>query len=154
MPVSRVNRLEVERLRREEDYALNDDIGYLLARGFTEAHRNLYRRLADLDLTPRQYVVMIKLFEEGEASQNRLGRLAGMKPVTIHGIIQRLAARGFIETRYDEADQRLSLHSLSSEGRAIVPELVRRAKLGLLQTLGPLTREEQAVLRRLLKKLF
>jgi DNA-binding MarR family transcriptional regulator len=154
MPTSRVKPLDVERLKRDEGYALDEDIGYLLARGFTEAHRNLYRRLADLDLTPRQFVVLLKLFEGGEASQNRLGRLAGMKPVTIHGIVQRLTARGFIETRYDESDQRLSLHSLSAAGRAIIPELVRRAKRGLLQTLAPLTDSEQEVLRDLLKKLF
>ena len=143
MPSAQARHLRLEQPKREDDYALDEDIGYLLARGFTEAHRNLYRRLADLDLTPRQYVILIKLFEEGEASQNRLGRLAGMKPVTIHGIVQRLTARGFIETRYDSTDQRLSVHSLSPDGKAIIPELIERAKRGLLQTLAPLKPDEQ-----------
>jgi DNA-binding MarR family transcriptional regulator len=144
----------VPRSKARDEYRLDEDIGYLLARGFTQAHRNLYRRLSDLDLTPRQYVILIKLHESGEASQNRLGRLVGMKPVTIHGVIQRLIARGLIETRYDETDQRLSLHSLSAAGRAIVPELMARARRGLEQTLRPLSSDEQAAIRRMLKKLF
>lgn len=154
MPAASPKLHSVPRANATNQYSLDDDIGYLLARGFAQAHRNLYRRLADLDLTPRQFVILIKLREEGEASQNRLGRLVGMKPVTIHGVIQRLTARGFIVTRYDAADQRLSLHSLSPAGRAIVPELMDRAKDGLVQTLAPLNRDEQAVMRRLLKKLF
>ena len=154
MPALRAKQLDVQRLKRAEHYALDDDPGYLLARAFTQAHRNLYRRLSDLDMTPRQYVIMMKLFEEGEASQNRLGRLAGMKPVTIHGVVQRLTARGFIETRFDETDQRLCLHSLAPAGRAMIAELVRRAKQGLEETLAPLTRDEEAELSRILKKLF
>lgn len=154
MPAANAKTIEPQRLKRIGEYSLDDDIGYLLARAFAEGYRNLYRRLSDLDLTPRQFVIMMKLVEEGEASQNRLGRLAGMKPVTIHGVIQRLSARGLIETRYDKTDQRLSLHSLSASGKALIPELVDRAKRGLVQTLAPLNRDEQIVLRRLLKKLF
>src|SRR5581483_7309293 len=154
MPPARVNQIAAHRVKRDEGYRLDEDIGYLLARGFAQAHRNLYSRLADLDLTPRQYVILVKLHELGEASQNRLGRMVGMKPVTIHGVIQRLAARGLIETRYDATDQRLSLHSLSAAGRAIVPELIERAKRGLVQTLAPLDNDERETLRSLLKRLF
>src|ERR1035437_10810612 len=89
-----------------ELHTLDDSIGYLLGRAYTEGHRNLHKELADLDLTPQQHVIIMKLHELGEASQNLLGRSVGMKPVTDHGIISRLSSGGLIEVRGDDADRR------------------------------------------------
>lgn len=138
----------------QETYALDDSIGYLLGRAYSEGHRNLHKELADLDLTPQQYVIIIKLHELGEASQNLLGRSVGMKPVTVHGIISRLSSGGLIEARGDDADRRLALLSLSPAGNALVGELSRRAQVASAKSLASLTANDKAILRRILRKLF
>lgn len=137
-----------------ELHTLDDSIGYLLGRAYTEGHRNLHKELADLDLTPQQHVIIMKLHELGEASQNLLGRSVGMKPVTVHGIISRLSIGGLIEVRGDDADRRLALLSLSPSGKALVGELVRRAQVASAKSLASLSANEKATLRRILRKMF
>ena len=138
----------------QEVHTLDDSIGYLLGRAYTEGHRNLHKELADLDLTPQQHVIIMKLHELGEASQNLLGRSVGMKPVTVHGIISRLSIGGLIEARGDDADRRLALLSLSPSGKALVAELVRRAQVASAKSLVALSASEKATLRRVLRKMF
>jgi DNA-binding MarR family transcriptional regulator len=138
----------------QEVHTLDDSIGYLLGRAYTEGHRNLHKELADLDLTPQQHVIIMKLHELGEASQNLLGRSVGMKPVTVHGIISRLSIGGLIEVRGDDADRRLALLSLSPSGKALVGELVRRAQVASAKSLASLSANEKATLRRILRKMF
>lgn len=138
----------------QEVHTLDDSIGYLLGRAYTEGHRNLHKELADLDLTPQQHVIIMKLHELGEASQNLLGRSVGMKPVTVHGIISRLSIGGLIEARGDDADRRLALLSLSPSGKALVAELVRRAQVASAKSLVALSASEKAILRRILRKMF
>jgi MarR family transcriptional regulator, lower aerobic nicotinate degradation pathway regulator len=138
----------------QEIHSLDDSIGYLLGRAYTEGHRNLHKALADLDLTPQQYVIVMKLNELGEASQNLLGRSVGMKRVTVHGIISRLSIGGLIEARSDDTDRRLALLSLSPAGKALVGELARRAQVAGAKSLASLTANEKATLRRILRKLF
>lgn len=138
----------------QETHSLDDSIGYLLGRAYTEGHRNLHKELADLDLTPQQHVIIMKLNELGEASQNLLGRSVGMKRVTVHGIISRLSTGGLIEVRGDDADRRLALLSLSPAGKALVGELARRAQVAAAKSLAALTANEKVMLRRVLRKLF
>ena len=138
----------------QEVHTLDDSIGYLLGRAYTEGHRNLHKELADLDLTPQQHVIIMKLHELGEASQNLLGRSVGMKPVTVHGIISRLSIGVLIEARGDDADRRLALLSLSPSGKALVAELVRRAQVASAKSLVALSASEKAILRRILRKMF
>ena len=138
----------------QESHSLDDRIGYLLGRAYSEGNRNLHKELADLDITPQQYVLIMKLSELGEASQNLLGRLIGMKPVTVHGIISRLSTGGLIEVRGDDADRRLALLSLSPAGMALVGELSRRAQVAAAKSLAPLTASERTALQRILRKLF
>lgn len=137
-----------------EAHSLDDSIGYLLGRAYTEGHRNLHKALADLDLTPQQHVIIMKLNELGEASQNLLGRSVGMKRVTVHGIVSRLSTGGLIEVRGDDADRRLALLSLSPAGKALVEELARRAQAAGAKSLASLSANEKAILRRILRKLF
>ena len=47
----------------QETHSLEESIGYLLGRAYTEGHRNLHKALADLDLTPQQHMIIMKLNE-------------------------------------------------------------------------------------------
>lgn len=155
--VERSPKLENEQLKPaevDEPYLLDEDLGYLIGRVFAKNHRNCYQELSDLDITPQQYVVMVKLLEKGATSQNELGLLVGMKPVTIHGIIRILAARGLIETHPHEKDRRLHMHSVSDAGKEIVNELVKRVQKVGVKNFAPLNPTEQETLRHILKKLL
>ena len=95
----------------------------------------------------------MRLNEQGEVSQNSLGRLVGMKPATIHGIAKRLETRGLIATRRSPEDQRLILVQMTKSGEDMVGDLQPLSSAASAQTLKPLSTTEQKTLSALLDKL-
>jgi len=135
-------------------YRLEDQTGFLLGRAYAKAFRNLSRRLSDLEVTPQQHTAVMKLYEIGEMSQNNLGRLVGMEPATIHGIIKRLVAQGAVELRAAPDDKRKILVTLTPQGRDLAQELAPRSLESTAAMLAPLSAEERATLTALLHRLI
>ncbi|WP_244287975.1 MarR family winged helix-turn-helix transcriptional regulator [Labrenzia sp. 011] len=132
-------------------YVLDEQIGYLL--------RKAYQRNAVIfsekiqDLTPTQFAVMARLTELGSVSQNRLGRTVGLDVATTKGVVDRLGARGLLQSEKDPGDKRRQLISLTEKGDLYFRS---NAKLGLevsAETTAPLTASERRTLSRLLKKI-
>ncbi|MDJ0932661.1 MarR family winged helix-turn-helix transcriptional regulator [Breoghania sp.] len=96
---------------------------------------------------------MARLTELGSVSQNHLGRTVGLDVATTKGVVDRLHARGLIETGRDPNDRRRQMISLSDAGWQLFEEC---ALLGLdvsQETLSPLTQAERWSLLKILKKL-
>jgi DNA-binding MarR family transcriptional regulator len=132
-------------------YVLDEQIGYLL--------RKAYQRNAVIfsekiqDVTPTQFAVMARLTEMGSVSQNRLGRTVGLDVATTKGVVDRLSARGLLQSDKDPNDKRRQLISLTKEGRHYFGS---HANMGLevsTETIAPLTASERRTLSRLLKKI-
>jgi DNA-binding MarR family transcriptional regulator len=134
-------------------YDLEKQTGYLLGRASTVAYRNLSQRISELGITPPQHSVIMKLYAAGRVSQNHLGRLVGMEPATIHGIVKRLAARGLLTLEPASDDRRRLLAALTDEGRVVADELAIRSRDSTAATVAPLTTAETATLNRLLQKI-
>jgi DNA-binding MarR family transcriptional regulator len=95
----------------------------------------------------------MRLNEQGEVSQNSLGRLVGMKPATIHGIAKRLESRGLIASRRSPEDQRLILVALTANGKTLATELQPFSEAASAETRTPLSKTDQKKLDELLDKL-
>jgi MarR family transcriptional regulator, lower aerobic nicotinate degradation pathway regulator len=95
----------------------------------------------------------MRLQEQGEVSQNSLGRMVGMKPATIHGIAKRLEGRGLIAARRSPKDQRLILVALTDTGRGMAEELQQHSEAATAQSLGALSPTEQKTMKALLDKI-
>ena len=137
-----------------EDYILEEQAGFLLRRAHQRATAIFMDITADLELTPRQFSVLMKVMEDGAVSQNRLGRQTAMDPATMQGVIRRLVERGLVARRADPTDRRRTLLSLTAAGRALVEGgLGARGIRVTAKTLAPLRPGERATFLRLLKKL-
>ena len=134
-------------------YRLEDQIGYLLGRAQAVALGNLRRDMGDLDLTPPQLGAILKLMEVGQLSQNELGRQSGMKPATVHGVIQRLQKRGLVATAPSPDDQSRHLVSLTQSGRAMALTLADHSRRAAEKTLSPLNEAEQQELADYLRRI-
>ncbi|MEI2387222.1 MarR family winged helix-turn-helix transcriptional regulator [Breoghania sp. JC706] len=137
---------------RARGYVLDEQIGYLLRKAY-QRNAVLFAEKVQCGLTPTQFAVMARLTEIGSVSQNQLGRTVGLDVATTKGVVDRLHARGLIETARDPKDRRRQMISLSEEGRQLFAE---NAEIGLdvsEETLAPLTRTEQRSLLKILKKL-
>lgn len=134
-------------------YRLEDQVGHLLRRAHQRATAVFQERIGDAQITPTQFAALVKLHDEGELSQNHLGRLTAMDPATIQGVIQRLRQRALIDDRPDPDDRRRTLLRLTAEGRALMARLIPNGSAVSRAILEPLSAAERraflAALRRL-----
>ncbi|WP_321344353.1 MarR family winged helix-turn-helix transcriptional regulator [Breoghania sp.] len=133
-------------------YVLDEQIGYLLRKAY-QRNVMIFSEKMQSGLTPTQFAVMARLSELGSVSQNQLGRHAGLDVATTKGVVDRLRARGLVDTARDPNDRRRQIISLSEEG---LEHFRRNAKTGLeisAETMSPLSDAERRTLEKLLKKL-
>ena len=134
-------------------YRLEDQVGHLLRRAHQRATAIFLERLNDADVTPTQFAALAKLADEGELSQNHLGRLTAMDPATIQGVTHRLRARGLIAGRADPKDGRRTLLRLSATGVRLAKRVIPKG-FGVSEgVLAPLSQAEQKRFLGLLKRL-
>ncbi len=133
-------------------YCLDDQVGYLL-RLASQRHATIFQSLTVQGLTPTQFSALVRLSEQGQCSQNRLGRLAAMDVATIKGVADRLRQKGLIRSESDPDDKRRTLISLSRDGEALVARMKTVGHAITAATLDPLTGAEQRSLAKLLRKL-
>ena len=135
------------------DYILEDQIGHLLRRAHQRASAIFMARFAALQLTPTQYAALVKIRDEGEVSQNRLGRLTAMDPATMKGVIERLERRGLIVSKADPGDRRRTLWRLTQEGCGLIGRALTAGVATSAETLAPLSPKEQKAFLALLARL-
>lgn len=134
-------------------YSLENQIGYLLRRAHQRTTAIFMSNLAALQLTPTQLAAMAKISDEGQVSQNRLGRLTAMDPATMQGVIKRLSDRGYIHRAPDPNDRRRTALTLTEAGRDVLTRAVPGSVQTSVETLAPLTERQKAVFLELLQKL-
>ena len=139
--------------RLVEGYALEEQVGHLLRRANQRHAAIFFDGLNDHQLTPTQFAALVKIGDEGEVSQNRLGRLTAMDPATILGVVKRLRERDLIDAKADSTDGRRSLWHLTDAGRRLLMHAIPRAEAITQGTLAPLAPAEQAAFLKLLRKL-
>ncbi len=141
------------RFDSERDYILEEQIGHLL-RKVNQRHTMIFASIMkELELTPMQFAVLVKIGDQDEISQNQLGRMVAMDPATVQGVVKRLAQRGLIAARPDQADRRRHLWTLSDTGAGLLKQAIPRAIQITRATLETLSETESKNLSEILKKL-
>jgi DNA-binding MarR family transcriptional regulator len=134
-----------------ERYVLDDQPGFLL-RVALKTHTAFLTAKMIEGLTGPQFSTLAKLLEVGPCSQNHLGRLIHYDSATITGVINRLKARGLIESIVDHLDRRRVAIDLTDLGRTVAAEAIARIREISMETFSPLSVAEYAALTTLLKK--
>lgn len=133
------------------DWRLDDQVGFLIRRA-QQRHLAIFADHIP-DLTPTQFSTLATLAVEGSLSQNELGRRTAMDTATIKGVVDRLRARGLLETWKHPSDRRRIMIQLTPEGLELIAEKLEVSPNITDATLAPLTSAEARQLRMLLGKL-
>jgi DNA-binding MarR family transcriptional regulator len=133
-------------------YKLESQIGFVL-RQASQRHTSIFARSMIDQITPTQWAALVKLNALGASSQNRLGRETAMDVATIKGVVDRLLARGFIDTSQDPKDSRRVAIRLTEAGLQAVEEGIPIARRISEQTMHVLSTSERGALIRLLRKI-
>jgi DNA-binding MarR family transcriptional regulator len=135
-------------------YTIEQQAGFLLRRAHQRSTAIFQNLFASSDLTPLQFTSLVKIRDQGRASQNLLGRLTYADPATIMGVVNRLVERQLIRTSADPDDKRKSILILTSKGLNLIESLESAARVVSTETLAPLSSNEQKTFLRLLTKLI
>ena len=136
----------------DDDYDLDKQVGYLL-RLASQRHSVIFQNNTIDNITPTQFSALVRMSDNGECSQNHLGRLAGMDVATIKGVVDRLIQRGLAKSRPDPKDKRRLLVSLTVAGEELIRDMKEAGKVITAETLKPLTAQEKRSLLKILKKI-
>jgi MarR family transcriptional regulator, lower aerobic nicotinate degradation pathway regulator len=137
-----------------DGYVVDEQVGFLLRRA-NQRHLGIFQDgMRQTKLTPTQFTALVKAVELGRVTQNHLGRLVGMDPVTTQGVVRRLVARGLLRQLHDPADRRMTVLVPTSRAVALIGQAVPCARTITEATLAPLTVDEQAIFLSLLRKMI
>ena len=120
----------------------------------TRLNRLVYRHATEeaLGMRLKQYAGLSTLREQGAMPQQALGEQMHVDPNNLVLLLNDAEANGWLERRRDPTDRRRHIVVLTDSGR----EALARAEQALEdvedQVLGPLSAEERATLRSLLRK--
>ncbi len=83
-------------------------------------------RARSFGMTRAQWMILVRLENHPELSQNELASLIEVEPITVARLVDRLEGRGFVERRADPSDRRIwRLHLM----QAAAPMLKEIAKV-------------------------
>jgi DNA-binding MarR family transcriptional regulator len=103
-------------------------------------------------VTVAEWVVSRALFDEDGVKPSQLADKLAMTRSSISKLLDRLAAKGFVEVEGDELDGRAQVVHLTARGRRLVPKLAASADENDAETFGDLGAEERATLLATLKR--
>jgi len=138
----------------QEPPELMTSTGYLLARVGAQSRRMWARMLAEHELTPHHYGILMVLDQIGAAPQQQLSRAVGVDPRNAVPLIDALQQRNLVERQPDPADRRRHAVALTPAGRAALADLRRAGEQLEQQLLDCLTPAERVGLDRMLRKLL
>ena len=123
----------------------------------TRASESVFNRptahLADYDLTASQFAVLEALYHLGTLSQVALARKLLKSTGNMTLVLRNLEKQGSICRERSAQDQRYVQVSLTESGRRLIARILPAHVQGIVEAMGVLTTEEQAVLGRLCRKL-
>ena len=128
-------------------------IFFQLAKANQIGSRFLGQKVAKLNITPVQALVLGFLRDEDRITSSELGKRTELDSATLTGIIDRLEAAELIERRGNPADRRSIQVYLTERGRLLGAKAVRLIAEANVKFLEMLTEKESSELRRIIKKL-
>lgn len=129
-----------------------DCIFFQLAKAAQTGSRFWSQKVAALNVTATQAMVLRFLFDRDEVNSSELGSRTELDSATLTGILDRLEAAGIIERRPNPTDRRAIHIHLTEKGMGTAKEIFRLMGIANSEFLGSLNPSEEKELRRLLDK--
>lgn len=125
----------------------------LLRRAHQLATAIALEQLAEFNLTPIQFGLLIVLNERPGIDAKTLCNLLALDRASLTGVLDRMEAGGLVTREMDPNDRRARVLNLTPLGREVFRQSSRKGVGTQLSILEPLTTEERASFMALLAKL-
>ena len=131
----------------------NDCIFFLLAKCSQTGVKFWAQKVSSLGVTAVQAMVLGFLAEEDMITSRQLGERTIIDSATLTGILDRLEAVGYLKRQSNPDDRRSIMISLTAVGREVARDIRNLADEANKEFLQKLSREEEAMLKGLLRRL-
>jgi DNA-binding MarR family transcriptional regulator len=131
--------------------SFDDCILFLLAKAYQKAHGDFKKRLHSYGLTPIQHLVLEALWDEDGLSVGDIGKRLVFDGATLSGVLDRLAAGGWVLKQSDTEDKRMLRVSLTQKSKDLKPKLSAVRNETNKELMARFSLEEKVLLKRLLR---
>lgn len=132
---------------------LDSHLGYWLRRVSNAVSGSFSRALNEKQTSIAEWVLLRELHDRGQTSPGELADSLGLTRGAVSKIVDKLDAKGWIQTDAKKNDSRFRLLSLTRAGQRSLPVLAEIADQNDAQYFDCLSAREKSVLRALLIKL-
>jgi len=131
-----------------------DGLGWLIGLVRKAIIENTEERLAPLDISAAQWIVILVMADRAAITQSELCRLLNYDPGAMTRLVDRLAAKGFVQRVRPEDDRRTVSLELTPAGRALYPPIIDALVAVYNKLLRGFTRPEQQALEGFLRRIL
>jgi DNA-binding MarR family transcriptional regulator len=128
-------------------------IGSHLRRAESAVFERFRRIVADFGITPSEFGVLLLIHENSGLNQSELGKAIRADRSTIVALMNRFEERKLVTRQLSPLDRRSHALQLTSEGEALMQQLIPQVQQHERAIAAKLTRAEQAQLIELLTRL-
>ena len=129
----------------------DDCIIFLLAKAYQKAHGDFKRRLQAYGLTPIQHLILEVLWGTDGLSASDIGKKLVLDGATLSGVLDRLAAGGWILKEPDRDDKRVLRTYLTPKSKELKTNLSQTRDQANEDLLKKFSIEEKVLLKRFLR---
>jgi len=129
----------------------DDCIIFLLAKAYQKAHGDFKKRLQSYGLTPIQHLILEVLWGTDGLSASDIGKKLVLDRATLSGVLDRLAAGGWILKKPDADDKRVLRNYLTPKSKELKPDLSETRNQSNENLLKTFSIEEKVLLKRFLR---
>lgn len=145
--------METNSAKRQPLSHLESHLGYWLRCVSNAVSGAFARALQEKQTSVAEWVLLRELHERGQAAPGEVADSLGLTRGAVSKIVDKLDAKGWIQTEAKEGDSRFRLLSLTRAGRRSLPVLAAIADQNDARYFDCLSANEKSTLRELLAKL-
>lgn len=132
---------------------VDDYLGYLLGQANHALFKDFEREVVAAGLSSIEWRVLATLHDGPALGIGELTREVLSKQPTVTKLVQRMHGQGWLMLDADAQDQRRTLVTVTPLGRALALSLLGKARALEAQALAPLSPDDIAALKRLLRRI-
>jgi len=132
---------------------LDSLMGYHLRRAQSAVFAEFMRSMADDQVTPGQFGVLVLIDENPGLNQSALAKALGIERSTMVGVIDMLEHRRLIERRKSPTDKRAHALALTDQGRRLLEAVKPKVGRHERRVMDCLSQQEADLLMSLLKRI-
>lgn len=131
--------------------SLETHLGYWLRFVSNHVSHAFGVRVAALDVTVAEWVLLRELYDHKEIAPSELSARIGMTRGAVSKLADRLVAKSLIDRTTSDTDRRYQALSLTGEGRLLVPKLAAEADRNDAEFFGQLGEAERRLIENTMR---